>query len=493
MNSLYTSGVRQTNSLQADLERLRNGDNSASLLGQISASLAAMHRTIDDYDSMAKREIIKAKQEKAQMRVQKFRTDYAELRTQFDALKIQAAAEQAATQRANLISSSGSGSLPSPSDTRRRFQTTNPQHSTLHPGLRPEGEQHSESPFRGPTPQSGFGGREYHALEEHSFIHNTETRLDEFLAQGREVLDNLVDQRNMLKGTQRRLLDTANTLGLSRNVIGWIERRREELHFQRAVYKDVPRARQKIPLTQHLDGLTYRMRFHLFLFAISAWCIVVTAIPAMSPLGLSMPFSSVQRTQLHFLDSFQSDFWQSAKALGDKLVTYTNDKLHEAALQIPVASAKIDEFRATMSQVIAGAKDLREDLERHARSISAEEISERLSAELEVVYDRFKAEFSLPLPEDHDARHEERIKMIDWTMSEVHVVLVKVLPIPEADTNRRFREMEPHIKHFLLVIGACPGLPACVTSLLLLPGLSAAFGVRPSLKAVGLLDSSLQA
>jgi hypothetical protein len=36
-------------------------------LGQISASLAAMHRTVDDYDSMAKREIIKAKQEKAQM------------------------------------------------------------------------------------------------------------------------------------------------------------------------------------------------------------------------------------------------------------------------------------------------------------------------------------------------------------------------------------------------------------------------------------------
>ena len=89
MNSLYTLGVRQTNSLQSDLERLRNGDTSASLLGtscwvvewmwiltapafvsslgQISASLAAMHRTIDDYDAMAKREIIKAKQEKAQM------------------------------------------------------------------------------------------------------------------------------------------------------------------------------------------------------------------------------------------------------------------------------------------------------------------------------------------------------------------------------------------------------------------------------------------
>jgi len=33
MNSLYTSGVRQTNSLQVDMERLRNGDNSSALLG----------------------------------------------------------------------------------------------------------------------------------------------------------------------------------------------------------------------------------------------------------------------------------------------------------------------------------------------------------------------------------------------------------------------------------------------------------------------------
>lgn len=122
MNSLYTHGVRQTNSIQADLERLRTGDASASLLGlsailisshiptaasselldglgswwsfeqwrvwiwmdfwrltvqpffssllgQISASLAAMNRTVEDYDSMAKREMIKAKQEKAMMSV----------------------------------------------------------------------------------------------------------------------------------------------------------------------------------------------------------------------------------------------------------------------------------------------------------------------------------------------------------------------------------------------------------------------------------------
>ncbi|KAK2463195.1 hypothetical protein APHAL10511_004850 [Amanita phalloides] len=221
MNSLYTSGVRQTNSIQADLERLRSGDNSASLLGQISASLSAMQRTIDDYDSMARREMIKAKQEKAQMRVQKFRSDYAELRSQFEALKEKTSLEKAATNRAELITNSAIPS--SPNDARRRFQPS--QHSTLHPGLRPQTEQHSESPFRSLSPNSGFGIREAHALDEHSFLQNAEQRIDDFLAQGREALDNLVDQRNMLKGTQRRLLDAANTLGLSRDVIGWIEKR----------------------------------------------------------------------------------------------------------------------------------------------------------------------------------------------------------------------------------------------------------------------------
>ncbi|KAF9529426.1 golgi SNAP receptor complex member bos1 [Crepidotus variabilis] len=221
MNSLYTSGVRQTNSLQADLERLKNGDNSSALLGQISASLAAMSRTIDDYDSMAKREMIKAKQEKAQIRVQKFRQDYAELRTQFDRLKGESAAAATENNRVELMS--GASTMPSsPSDARRRFQTTAPQ-SNLHPALRPQGETVSESPFR--SSQPGMGGREFRALDEHSFIQNTDTRLDDFIAQGREVLDNLVDQRNILKGTQRRVLDTANTLGLSRDVISWIERR----------------------------------------------------------------------------------------------------------------------------------------------------------------------------------------------------------------------------------------------------------------------------
>ncbi|KAH8119392.1 golgi SNAP receptor complex member bos1 [Phellopilus nigrolimitatus] len=216
MNSLYTLGVRQTSSIQADLERLKAGENSASLHGQIAASLAALHRTIEDYDSMARREMLKAKQEKAQMRLQKFRGDYNELMGQFDRMK----KEREESQKSELFANA---TVSSASAARQRFSNGLVRSSV-------PSELISESPFRSATPNGSAMpmtsfDREGFALHEHSFIQNTETRLDEFLAQGREVLDNLVDQRNMLKGTQRRLLDAANTLGLSRDVISWIERR----------------------------------------------------------------------------------------------------------------------------------------------------------------------------------------------------------------------------------------------------------------------------
>ncbi|ELU37707.1 metallo-beta-lactamase superfamily protein [Rhizoctonia solani AG-1 IA] len=209
MNSLYTLGLRQTASINGDLEKLRSGDASPELQGQISTSLAGFNRTIDDYETMAKKEMIKAKQEKAFMRVSKFRADATELRAEFDRVKNQVA-NKAKANRDDLL---GDANQAGSSIPRQRFNTNNPSNTG----------EHSENPFAA-SAQPTYNLREDHALREHSFIDSTENQLDAFIAQGREVLDNLVDQRNMLKGTQRRLLDAANTLGLSRDVIGWIEK-----------------------------------------------------------------------------------------------------------------------------------------------------------------------------------------------------------------------------------------------------------------------------
>lgn len=85
----------------------------------------------------------------------------------------------------------------------------------------------SESPFQNASAGSSYL-RENQALHEHTTLQNFESQIDDFIAQGRAVFDNLTDQRDILKGSHKRVIDAANTLGLSRNVINWIERRSKQ-------------------------------------------------------------------------------------------------------------------------------------------------------------------------------------------------------------------------------------------------------------------------
>lgn len=57
---------------------------------------------------------------------------------------------------------------------------------------------------------------------------STNTQLDEFLDRGRAVLGDLGQQREMLKGTQRKLYSVANTLGISGDTIRMVERRAKQ-------------------------------------------------------------------------------------------------------------------------------------------------------------------------------------------------------------------------------------------------------------------------
>lgn len=53
----------------------------------------------------------------------------------------------------------------------------------------------------------------------------TNAQLDEYLDRGRAVLGNLGEQREMLKGTQKKLYSVATTLGVSGDTIRMVERR----------------------------------------------------------------------------------------------------------------------------------------------------------------------------------------------------------------------------------------------------------------------------
>jgi Golgi SNAP receptor complex protein 2 len=107
------------------------------------------------------------------------------------------------------------------------------QTASMHSPWAPSQPQDPNAPYRpnaysAGAPQSGEYDREGHVLRENTFFNQTSTQLDEFLDRGRAVLGDLGQQREMLKGTQRRLYNVANTLGISGDTIRMVERRAKQ-------------------------------------------------------------------------------------------------------------------------------------------------------------------------------------------------------------------------------------------------------------------------
>ncbi|KAE8145566.1 dihydrolipoamide acetyltransferase component of pyruvate dehydrogenase [Aspergillus avenaceus] len=184
---------------------------------KIAASLASLSRTIDDYSALSKKELIPEKQQKAFERVNNFRSELADYRQSFDSLRKEREEAQSVTNRNELLG-------------RRPHNTATPENPYAQSAL-PQSSAFAPSSSRGGL---SFGAspadytRETHALREQSFLSNTHTQLDEFLDRGRAVLADLGDQREMLKGTQRRLYSVANTLGVSGETIRKVERRAKQ-------------------------------------------------------------------------------------------------------------------------------------------------------------------------------------------------------------------------------------------------------------------------
>ncbi|GAA5809075.1 hypothetical protein MFLAVUS_002478 [Mucor flavus] len=190
MNSSYNNALKQSHALQKDLDKFQSGqDASAGLQGQISVSFNALQRHIDEYENLAKRELIPVKKETALTRVGKFKSDLQEMKVRFEGIKKQQETLQNEQNRDSLL---------------RRPNRSGPS-----------APEHPYQPL----------SRDEFALREQSFARNTDSQLDEFIGQAQNLLENLTDQHSILKKTQKKILDTANHLGLSQNTIRYIERR----------------------------------------------------------------------------------------------------------------------------------------------------------------------------------------------------------------------------------------------------------------------------
>ncbi|OAP59624.1 hypothetical protein AYL99_06922 [Fonsecaea erecta] len=215
-NVLFNQALKQSTAIRKDLETFAQAPATASpaLQGQIATTLTSLSRTLEDYQNLSRNELNEEKKEKAVERLKNFRADLASYRTQFDQLKREREAAVAANNRNELLG-------------RRPHHAATPEnpyaHASSQSAFAPAHRNTQDGLSFGPG--SSNYTREEHALREQSFFDTANAQLDEFLDRGRAVLGDLGHQRDILKGTQRKLYSVANTLGVSGDTIRMVERR----------------------------------------------------------------------------------------------------------------------------------------------------------------------------------------------------------------------------------------------------------------------------
>ncbi|KAF7558351.1 hypothetical protein G7046_g5791 [Stylonectria norvegica] len=220
MNVSYNSALRQSKALRLELSTLNTKPQASPAdIGNVSVSLATLTKFVDEYNNLARQELVPKKQEEAYERVKKFREDLTDFRTQVDSLK---KARDDAAHQANRTELLG----------RRPYNATPENPYANAPTATPSAFQPRHQPSTSGSGQLTTGSadeqREAHAFREQNFFSNTNQALDDYIARGQAVLGDLGQQREMLKGTQKRLYNVANTLGVSGDTIRMVERRARE-------------------------------------------------------------------------------------------------------------------------------------------------------------------------------------------------------------------------------------------------------------------------
>ncbi|KAK3117115.1 protein transport protein bos1 [Teratosphaeriaceae sp. CCFEE 6253] len=241
MSALYNSALRQSKAIRADLTTLSSTRNPpTSLHGQLTTSLTSFARTLDDYQKNIDVELVPEKADKGCERIANFRSELLEYRSRAAELKHEKEALRQAEDRNELLgrrgyTADGTGTPENPyndaviSNTARQGQNINPLFRTNNPNFAPGASgtnsySNYQSPYALPEDQE----RENHALKENNFFSSANTTLDEYLERGRAVLGDLGDQREVLKGTQRKLYSVGTTLGISGDTMRMVERRAKQ-------------------------------------------------------------------------------------------------------------------------------------------------------------------------------------------------------------------------------------------------------------------------
>ncbi|KAJ3097003.1 protein transport protein bos1 [Phlyctochytrium planicorne] len=199
--------MKLVNMLKSDLDQLEAGlesstPHSTHTVSQVHTNLQNLKRAYEDIDENARREITTVKREKAKGRAAQVRDDYEHLKSRYEIWRQKDTAKTASLQRNELLGTAGITQRQGYGSESNINNTENKPSTDTSTILMMDG-----------------------LLRENDVLHNAGDRLDDYINLGRTALQELYEQRTILKSTQRRVLDAFNTLGLSTTVIKYIEQR----------------------------------------------------------------------------------------------------------------------------------------------------------------------------------------------------------------------------------------------------------------------------
>ncbi len=210
MNVLINKARKQASVAQDGLRRMDEIDSikeldsqkARTLQGEISIALTLFSQAIKEIDQLSSREMDASKRIQHKDTIRELQGQHLELKTHFEKLKIQyTQRSQDLTRKALLHPVNDSNA-----DNSRKTLYDN---ST--------GEDKSFAPLT-----------ERQRFNPDRVIDHASTSLDQYIQMGTATLSDLQQQKSLLKGTHRRILDVANVLGLSQSVIRWIDLRNRQ-------------------------------------------------------------------------------------------------------------------------------------------------------------------------------------------------------------------------------------------------------------------------
>ncbi|KAK4936090.1 hypothetical protein LTR28_010228 [Elasticomyces elasticus] len=249
---IFNQLLRQSTALRTSLDELSTTPNlTPASLGQLTTSLTSFSRTLDDYARLTRQELVSAKKAKAEERLATFRAELSDHRDRFDALKAESERRREGEQRGELFGGrraqqsastpenpyasanghdgggGGGGAGVSVRQTNPLFRA-NGNNADWKPSAHNPYSAYASSPTQQQQQQDP---RETAAFRERNFFGQANDTLDEYLERGRTVMTDLHGQREVLKGTQKKLYSVANTLGVSGETIRMVNRRAKQDKF----------------------------------------------------------------------------------------------------------------------------------------------------------------------------------------------------------------------------------------------------------------------